>query len=132
MTVVTDSTQLRKAFLGFLLCAHLHEDRNDSWQKARDGSDILTKASTLGNNTAGVGAGRLNKRPERAGAAKRTYAERDSQSSSQSSSQGMQDAARRAAKTCEKTPYPPGQYFLPWKMSRHGRASALRTCARRS
>ena len=122
MTVVTDSKQLRKAFLGFLLCAHLHEDGNDSWQKARDGVDILAKASSLSRMAAGSGAGPSSSSSRPTRGPKRTYTERDSQSSSQPSSQGMYDAVRKAAQTGEKTSYPPDPQAL--FLRRHpGRAS---------
>jgi len=92
MTIVEDPTKLRKAFLGFLLCAHLHGSGNGNWKTTRDSTNILEKASTLGNEPAGVRPS--SGRPQRHAAQKRTYAERDSQGSSQ---EGMNDAAHKAA-----------------------------------
>ncbi|POS78955.1 hypothetical protein DHEL01_v202642 [Diaporthe helianthi] len=41
MTVVTDSREMRKAYLGFLLAARSYEERKTSWRLDKDGADIL-------------------------------------------------------------------------------------------
>lgn len=121
MTVISDSSQFRKAFLGFLLCAHQHAERNGNWKMARDRTDILTKAANLGNMTGG--GRRSNTRPERGGGPV-SYREPGSSDSSRPSSQGspmQMDTMRRAAQNGERASYSPNQCFLPWKMSRHTR-----------
>ncbi|POS73591.1 hypothetical protein DHEL01_v208009 [Diaporthe helianthi] len=122
MTVMSDSSQFRKAFLGFLLCAHQHAEKNGDWKMARDlRTNILTKAANLGSMKSG--AGRSNTRPERGGGPV-SYREPSSSDSSQPSSQGspmQMDTMRRAAQNGEKTSYSPDQCFLPLKMSRHTR-----------
>lgn len=37
---------MRKAYLGFLLAAKLHAQKNDSWRKNREGQDMFTKVET--------------------------------------------------------------------------------------
>ncbi|KAK2609500.1 hypothetical protein N8I77_002997 [Diaporthe amygdali] len=97
MTVISDSSQFRKAFLGFLLCAHQHAEKNGNWKVARDRTDILTKAANLGSMTGG--GRRSNTRPERGGGPV-SYREPSSSDSSRPSSQGspmQMDTMRRAA-----------------------------------
>lgn len=129
MTVLTESKQFRKAFLGFLLSAH---QGNNGWNIDRDGKDITIQAGNLGDFTADTS--RHNTRPARSGGPV-SYQEASSSDTGMDSSQGegMQlDNIRRGAQNGERTSYSPDQCFLPWNISSPRELDRPRTCARRS
>lgn len=116
MTVISDSKLYRKAFLGFLLCAHQRAEGDTRWETARDRTNILTKAGNLGSLTGR--AGRFNPRPVRS-SKQVLYQEPSSSDIGSSQGSDMQiDAMRRAAQKGEKTSYSHDQCFPPWEVSR--------------
>lgn len=132
MTVVTDSSQLRKAFLGFLLCAHLGKDNDDSWHNDTAGTDILIDPEDL-PEMGPDGEPGTRTQPARDRGKKRKNEDRGSpgDDDNRQSSYNPQSSSRDRGITAREAA-PPGEKNIPTHLIKALSPESVRTCARRT